>query len=92
MRTVATENSTWEFDTENNLYRRYSNGHHPESSNAIPYTGEWEPYEELLEPDEHQFGGPRLLVVRPVPMGTGRLRLTGYIVSDDKEKHEQNDD
>lgn len=79
-RTVTTERSIWKFDLDRLEYCRIPAtevDEHP----SIPYTNEWEPYEEIIEcPMDPK--GRSLIVVRPVPMGTGRLRQTGYIIED----------
>lgn len=85
IRTVTTENSVWVFDLDNELYRRVRRTDEPFPA-LITYSGEWEPYVELIEPGDHDFGDERLLVIRPVPFGEGRMRLTGYISDDRTEE------
>lgn len=85
IRTVETDSSIWKFDIDLKRYIRFPKG---ESSNeadmqilfGVPYTGEWDEYVSLSRTEDN-----RILVVRPVPFGTGQLRLTGNIVWDDLE-------
>ena len=81
IRTVTTENSIWKFDLDKQQYCRDHRADEP-SPSIIKYTGVWEPYVALVEPGIHPYGDDALLVIRPVPMGTGRMRRTGPIVSD----------
>lgn len=79
-RTVTTERSIWKFDLDRSEYCRIPRNditEHPK----IPYTHIWEPYEEIIECPEG-IKARSLIVVRPVPMGTGRLRQTGVILED----------
>lgn len=79
-RTVTTERSIWKFDLDRSEYCRIPATditEHPK----IPYTHTWEPYEEIIEcPEDVEHRS--LIVVRPVPMGSGRLRRTGIILED----------
>lgn len=78
LRVVVTDASEWNFDYDTMMYLR--SPREGEAESAVPYSGEWEPFEEIEELDD-QFGH-RLLVHRPVPWGTGARRLTGDITSD----------
>lgn len=75
MRFVTTSSSLWMFDMANMLYSRV-----PIDANRvgnIPYSGEWEPFEELEESPNNT-----IVVHRPVPWGRGARRETGYILHD----------
>lgn len=82
IRIVTTESSIWTFDLERNLYKREpTNSPTYLSDETIPYTNEWEPFVTLIE--DHAFGEDRLLVVRPVAVGGGAMRVTGHILRDE---------
>ena len=85
LRTVTTENSIWKFDLDERLYCRTRRTVEPFPP-LIQYTDDWEPYLDLVEPGVHPYGDNTLLVVRPVPFGTGQLRRTGPILSDVTEE------
>lgn len=83
IRTVITESSVWKFDTIEKQYVRFPRTENPGQASNVPYTCTWEPYVDII--DEGEF----LVVVRPVPFGTGQLRKTGPILYDsDREEHE----
>lgn len=84
IRTVITEQSVWEFNLDDQTYRRAPRIAVDLFDAPVPYTPtDWEPYLAFVEPGIHPYGDSRLLVVRPVPMGEGRMRLTGHILSDE---------
>jgi hypothetical protein len=82
-RIVITDASEWGFDTALKKYYRAPRAEPTGPSGPVAYTGEWEPYDDLIpvvtgaNDDVHH-----LVVVRPVPWGEGQLRQTGPIVSD----------
>lgn len=80
IRTITTRNSIWKFDLERKQYSRSSNSEVSTHPN-IPYTDEWEPFEEIIESATY------VTVIRPVPMGSGRIRQTGEIFSDELADH-----
>ena len=89
IRRVETESSVWLFREDENLYVRLPLGEDPGKRTAVPYTGEWEKYLEVLEPgDASEAEGfandftDRLYVIRDVPHGSGRHRHTGVITYD----------
>lgn len=81
IRRVETESSIWLFDVNQKLFNRLPRTEAPPQCEPILYTGSWEPYEDLI-PTADAEGFPRLTVVRPVPWGTGQLRMTGRIIDD----------
>lgn len=76
IRTVTTQSSVWTFDLDRMMYVRLPKGEDPHRATAIAYTGEWEPFIEIVRQ------GWKLLIVRPVPWNTGQWRETGYVLTD----------
>lgn len=85
IRRVVTANSVWTFDLVLNQYVRLPKDECPDPHTIIPYTGEWEPFDELEELVDDR--GRRILVHRPVPWGTGARRMTGDILWDSAEEN-----
>lgn len=80
IRKIETESSIWMFDFTREQYCRMPKTEAPQQT-SIPYTNDWEPYISISETD-YKEAGYRILVVRPVPFGQGRLRESGVIISD----------
>jgi hypothetical protein len=77
IRTITTKRSIWKFDLDAMIYVRFPRGEAPPPVDTqILYTCVWEPFV-AIQPE-----GDRVLVMRPVPWGTGAVRQTGCIESD----------
>lgn len=76
IRTVISDASTWKFDLERMMYVRFPNDENPGNDSAIRYSDKWEPFIQVCR------NGMYLMVVRPVPWGTGQWRETGRLISD----------
>lgn len=75
VRTVVTASSVWKFDLDLMRYLRFPR-HEAPNDTGIPYTGEWDDFIRI------ETCGDRLIVHRPVPFGTGALRMTGQVITD----------
>ena len=76
IRTIVTDNSVWKFDLGAMRYLRLPKSECPNPLSEVPYTGDWDDFTRIVPM------GDRVMVYRPVPLGSGALRQTGAIEFD----------